>query len=147
MLMFSPLTTCLNRFRVQHRLSYFFFLILTNPGSSIETHHDISYKAKFMSAIRLWKKQDEEKKARWSFYLFILPRILKTYSETYSYVWLFSGATHQGGPTRGGLGAKRQVYPFQPNDCQVSRRPHLSPGEKTEGRGKLAVRQGLSGSD
>uniref|UniRef100_A0A3Q4GV28 Kinesin family member 15 n=1 Tax=Neolamprologus brichardi TaxID=32507 RepID=A0A3Q4GV28_NEOBR len=32
-------------------------------GSSIETHHDVSYKAKFMSAVRLWKKQDEEKKA------------------------------------------------------------------------------------
>uniref|UniRef100_A0A3P9BKP8 Kinesin family member 15 n=1 Tax=Maylandia zebra TaxID=106582 RepID=A0A3P9BKP8_9CICH len=32
-------------------------------GSSIETHHDVSYKAKFMSAIHLWKKQDEEKKA------------------------------------------------------------------------------------
>uniref|UniRef100_A0A3B4H8R3 Kinesin family member 15 n=1 Tax=Pundamilia nyererei TaxID=303518 RepID=A0A3B4H8R3_9CICH len=27
------------------------------------THHDVSYKAKFMSAVRLWKKQDEEKKA------------------------------------------------------------------------------------
>uniref|UniRef100_A0AAX7VFZ2 Kinesin motor domain-containing protein n=1 Tax=Astatotilapia calliptera TaxID=8154 RepID=A0AAX7VFZ2_ASTCA len=32
---------------------------LTSQG----THHDVSYKAKFMSAIRLWKKQDEEKKA------------------------------------------------------------------------------------
>uniref|UniRef100_A0A669B7X2 Kinesin-like protein n=1 Tax=Oreochromis niloticus TaxID=8128 RepID=A0A669B7X2_ORENI len=28
-----------------------------------QTHHDVSYKAKFMSAVRLWKKQDEEKKA------------------------------------------------------------------------------------
>uniref|UniRef100_A0A3Q2W4J1 Kinesin family member 15 n=1 Tax=Haplochromis burtoni TaxID=8153 RepID=A0A3Q2W4J1_HAPBU len=32
---------------------------LTSQG----THHDVSYKVKFMSAVRLWKKQDEEKKA------------------------------------------------------------------------------------
>lgn len=38
-------------------------LHMANPGSSIETHADVSYKAKFMSAVRLWKKQDEEKKA------------------------------------------------------------------------------------
>uniref|UniRef100_A0A3Q0T992 Kinesin family member 15 n=1 Tax=Amphilophus citrinellus TaxID=61819 RepID=A0A3Q0T992_AMPCI len=28
----------------------------------IKTHQDVSYKAKFMAAVRLWKKQDEEKK-------------------------------------------------------------------------------------
>uniref|UniRef100_A0A669BCE9 Kinesin family member 15 n=1 Tax=Oreochromis niloticus TaxID=8128 RepID=A0A669BCE9_ORENI len=38
---------------------------LTSQGVDYgrDTHHDVSYKAKFMSAVRLWKKQDEEKKA------------------------------------------------------------------------------------
>ncbi|KAM6912258.1 kinesin-like protein KIF15 [Xenentodon cancila] len=31
-------------------------------GPSVENHHDISFKEKFMAAVRLWKKQDEEKK-------------------------------------------------------------------------------------
>ncbi|XP_030574853.1 kinesin-like protein KIF15 [Archocentrus centrarchus] len=31
-------------------------------GPCIKTHQDVSYKAKFMAAVRLWKKQDEEKK-------------------------------------------------------------------------------------
>lgn len=31
-------------------------------GSSVENQHDVSYKVKFMSAVRLWKKLDDEKK-------------------------------------------------------------------------------------
>ncbi|XP_047466800.1 kinesin-like protein KIF15-A isoform X2 [Mugil cephalus] len=32
------------------------------PTGQTESHHDVSYKAKFMTAVRLWKKQDEEKR-------------------------------------------------------------------------------------
>uniref|UniRef100_A0A3Q1C3K9 Kinesin motor domain-containing protein n=1 Tax=Amphiprion ocellaris TaxID=80972 RepID=A0A3Q1C3K9_AMPOC len=46
----------------------FIYFFLTNikwlflPGPTTEMQHIISYKSKFMSAVRLWRKQDEEKK-------------------------------------------------------------------------------------
>lgn len=46
-------------------LECFFF-----SGTSTEIQHDVSYKAKFMAAVRLWRKRDEEKRV-WEMYFCI----------------------------------------------------------------------------
>lgn len=40
-------------------LSKEYFLL---TGLPMEVHHDDFYKTKFMAAVRLWRKQDEDKK-------------------------------------------------------------------------------------
>lgn len=35
---------------------------LFSSGPFIEIQHDVSYKAKFMAAVRLWRKREEEKR-------------------------------------------------------------------------------------
>lgn len=42
--------------------SFSFCFPFFQTGSSIDIQHDVLYKTKFMSAIRLFKKRDEEKK-------------------------------------------------------------------------------------
>lgn len=37
-------------------------------GSSIDIQHDVLYKTKFITAVRLWRKQDEEKRVCLDFY-------------------------------------------------------------------------------
>uniref|UniRef100_A0A8C2ZEN0 Kinesin family member 15 n=1 Tax=Cyclopterus lumpus TaxID=8103 RepID=A0A8C2ZEN0_CYCLU len=36
--------------------------VLFSSGPSIEIQHDVSYKAKFMASVRLWRKREEEKR-------------------------------------------------------------------------------------
>lgn len=36
--------------------------VVVFSGTSTEIQHDVSYKAKFMAAVRLWRKRDEEKR-------------------------------------------------------------------------------------
>lgn len=42
---------------------------LSSSGPSAEIQDNVSYRGKFMSAVRLWRKRDEEKRV-WDFILF-----------------------------------------------------------------------------
>lgn len=124
-------------------------------GLLIEIQHDVSYRAKFLAAVRLWRTREEEKRV-WKvfrctvFYFrkFCCEEIILVRGKlTVMFVWLCLGPAWEGCTAWGGLDSKRQVHPFQPNDYQVSRGPHISPWEKIERRTRLSVRQGVSGSD
>ena len=132
-------------------------IILMLSGPSMEIQHDVSYKSNFMAAVRLWRKQDEEKKVCYHF-IFTLPCINLFFindavkkciwcREFNNTVWLYLDAAPEGGSPQGGPDPERQVHPFQPDDCQVSRGPYISPWEKNKGRIRHTVKQRVSVSD
>lgn len=43
---------------------YWVLVLKLLPGPSVENQQDVLYKGKYMAAVRLWKKQNEEKKVK-----------------------------------------------------------------------------------
>lgn len=70
-----------------------------------------------MSAVRLWKKQDEEKKVCFSFFLIMQIYLhllnINCVREWFSHnIWLHLDVAAEGGSAWGGPDPERQVHPF-----------------------------------